>query len=295
MDKSSLTFSHFCDWHILPDAALKSMLAEIKELGVTNLVFTDPWITRILKNPDAAAFFKRTFLKNFNFFDMHAPYGECFDLACAGNGRREDMIRDHQRAMGYASDFGCRTYTIHIGAYDSVIFHKPNSEIRPLALDALEKLIPTAEKYGLVIAVENAFERSNTPDEVMYYVNAVNHPNVGCCFDSGHALVMDSWQGKGAYSAYMTNQVWSGKVENYSGAFEKMAPAIVTCHLHDNDGYSDQHLPPGGGVEKWDVLAEKILTAPRLMSIQSEAVVLNNGFALSDVVKRYRRIFPELA
>lgn len=296
MSKSDLVFSHYCDWHILPDAALKSMLAEVRELGVKNLVFTDQWITRILRDPEAMGFFKRTFLNNFNFFDMHAPFGECFDLACANRGRREDMIKDHQRAMGYAADFGCRTYTIHIGAYDSVIFHKPNSEIRPLALDALEKLIPTAEKYGLVIAVENAFERSNTPDEVMYYVNAVAHPNVGCCFDSGHALVMDSWQGKGAYGDYMTNQVWSGKVENYSGAFEKMAPSMVTCHLHDNDGYSDQHTPPGAGVEKWDILAEKVQTlAPRLISIQSEASVFRPGFAISDVIKRYRRIFPDLA
>lgn len=293
--KKRLVFSHFADWHMLPDAILASLLTEAKENGVKNLVFTDPWITRILRDPRETGFFRRV-LKDFSFTDMHAPYGECYDLACAGNGRREDMLKDHQRAMGYASDFGCRTYTIHIGAYDSVFFHKPNSEIRPLALDTLEKLIPFAEKYGLVIAVENAFERSNTPDEVMYYVEKIKHPNLGCCFDSGHALVMNSYPGKGEYGDYMKNQVWSGKVENYCNAFEKMAPAIVTCHLHGNDGFSDQHLPPGNGIENWEILAEKLLNkAPRLISIQSEATVFKNGFALSNVVKRYRKIFPGLA
>jgi sugar phosphate isomerase/epimerase len=295
MNSKNLVFSHYADWQSVPDNILKSMLSEAKELGVENLVFVDQWITRILRNPEDMGFF-RLALKNFDFTDMHAPYGECYDLACADNGRREDMIRDHIRAMGYASDFGCRTYTIHIGAYDSVFFHKSNSEIRPLALEALEKLIPHAEKYGVVIAVENAFERSNTPDEVMYYVDYVKHPNVGCCFDSGHALVMDTYPDKGAYSDYMTDMVWSGKVENYTNAFEKMASAMVTCHLHDNDGFSDQHLPPESGIEKWSMLAEKILTsAPRLISVQSEATVFKNDFALADVVKRYRKIFPELA
>ena len=290
-----LVFSHYADWYSVPDSILRSVLAEAKELGVENLVFTDKWITRILRNPEDMGFFRRV-LKNFKFTDMHAPFGESYDLACADRGRRKDMIRDHERALGYAADFGCRTYTIHIGAYDSVFFHKPNSEIRSTALDALEKIIPFAEKYGVVIAVENAFERSNTPDEVMYYVDSVSHPNVGCCFDSGHALVMDSYPGKGAYADYMTDTVWSGKVENYSKAFEKMAPEMVTCHLHDNDGFSDQHLPPENGIEKWDVLADKLLLyAPKLISIQSEATVFQNGFALADIVKRYRKIFPALA
>ena len=130
----------------------------------------------------------------------------------------------------------------------------------------------------------------------MYYVNSVNHPNVGCCFDSGHALVMDTYPGKGAYDSYMTDEVWSGRVENFSEAFESMAPAMVTCHLHDNDGFSDQHLAPGDGIENWEVLAGKLLTlAPKLMSIQSEAMVFSRGLAVTDVVRRFRRIFPDLA
>lgn len=296
MSNEKLVFSHFFDWQAIPDALFRSCLNEIYEAGVRNLVFADSWIIRILHEPQDMGMFRHLLQNKFITNDMHAPYGECYDLACADRGRREDMIRDHQRAMGYASDFGCRTYTLHIGAYDSVFFHKPNEEIRPLALDALEKLIPSAEKYGLVIAVENAFERSNTPEEVMYYVNAVDHPNVGCCFDSGHALVMDSYPGKGEYGSYMRDQVWSGKVENFSGALEVMAPAVVTCHLHDNDGFSDQHMPPGIGIEKWDALAEKLLTqAPRLISLQSEAVIFKNGYAPSDVIRRYRKIFPGLA
>ena len=75
-----------------------------------------------------------------------------------------------------------------------------------------------------------------------------------------------------------------------------MAPAMVTFHLHDNDGFSDQHLPPGNGIENWEQLAGKLLTlAPKLMSIQSEAMVFCKGLAVTDAVRRFRRIFPDLA
>lgn len=291
--EEKMVFSHFFDWSNIPDSILKSQLKEVLACGVSNLVFVDPWICRILRDPRDFGIFKYEFRNDFTFNDMHAPYGECYDLACASEGRRENMIKDHIRALGYAADFGCKTYTLHIGAYDSVFFHKPNEKLRPLVIEALEKILPAAEKYGIVIAVENAFERSNTPDEVMYYVNYFNHPNVGCCFDNGHALIMDTFPGKGAYDDYMTNEVWSGKVENFTKAFELMAPAMVTCHLHDNSGYSDQHLPPHEGIENWPELAEKLLhNAPKLMSIQSESLVFSKGYAISDVVNRFRNIFP---
>ena len=295
MSEKKVEFSFFCDWSRCPDELLTSGFAEFADNGVNNLVFVDPWITRILKEPEFVGKLRYMAKDKVRFLGMHAPYGECFDLACAENGRREALIKDHARAMAYAADFGCRTYTLHIGAYDSVFFHKPNCDVRPLALASLEKLIPYAEKYGVIIAVENAFERSNTPDEVMYYVEQVSHPNVKCCFDSGHALVMDTYPGKGEYDNYMKNDVWSGKVENYSGAFEKMAPAMVTCHLHDNNGFSDQHRIPGDGIEKWDILADKLLNhAPALQSIQTESVIFGCGVSIAATIARFREIFPGL-
>lgn len=299
MAESQLQFSYYFDWHHCPDQLLNSEFAQCRDLGIKKLVFVDKWIERLLQEPKFAAVLKLAAQSgNISFGDMHAPFGECFDLAAAGCERRNDMIKDHIRALGYASDFGCRTYTIHIGAFDSVFFATPNDDIRKLAVDSLEKLIPYAEKYDIAIAVENAFECSNTPHEVMYYVNYFNHRLVGCCFDNGHANIMAATPGKdrNLYSSYMRNTVWGGEVELCDNAFELMAPRIFTCHLHDNNGYSDQHSVPGNGNVNWEELAEKLLNhAPQLISLQTEAKVFAEGLSFSEIVKRYRKYFPVLA
>lgn len=290
--KKDLIFSYYCDWQNIPDNILTSCFSLCRDLDIKKLVFISSWCERILKEPTFVSHLRFAARNRVDFFDVHAPYGECFDLACTCRGRRDDMIKAHINMLGYAADFGCRTYTIHIGAYDSVVFQTPNEILRPLAVQTLEKLLPYAEKYGIIIAVENSFERSNTPDEVMYYVDHFKHPNLKCCFDSGHAHVMKSGKNK-VYSTSMQNFSWWGKVENYDGAFEKLASSIVTCHLHDNDGLSDQHLIPGAGSEDWQLLAENIMNkAPDLLSIQTEANIFSQQLSLVEVRDSYRKYFP---
>ncbi len=289
---------HYFSFESVPDTMLANVFAEFRDNGINDLVFSDCFARRLLREPEFFAVLKRhCFNLGMNFVEMHAPFGECFDLACASPARREQLVLDHIRCMQYAAETGCRTYTLHIGAYDSVYMHVPNEKIRPLALESLQKLIPAAEKLGIVIAVENAFECSNTPDEVMYYVDAVSHPNVGCCFDSGHANIMAPAPGKTReqYHEHMRKTVWQDNLEFYPGAFEKMAEAIVTCHLHDNDGFSDQHRMPGCGTVNWEDLAAKLLTkAPRLMSVQSEVSCVKYGNSIRQLCDTFRKIFPQL-
>lgn len=288
-----LTF--YCDWDRCPDNMLGSCFAEFRDNGAENLVFSSVWMSRVLREPSFFGFLKNVARGKIRFMEMHSVYGESYDLASMVTARREGLIRDHIRSMQYAADLGCRTYTVHVGAYDSVVDHVPNEVLRPLAVESLEKLLPAAEKLGMIIAVENAFERSNTPEEVMYYVDHFRHPNIRCCFDCGHANIMDTFPGKGAYGHYMTDTVWSGRIEHCSDAFERMAPAMVTCHLHDNDGYSDQHMPPGMGCVDWELLAKKLRNdAPELLTIQTESGIFSKGVSIRDTVERFRRIFPEL-
>ncbi len=296
---SKPVFTHFFPFEFVPDNLLSLFFAEFRDNGMKNIVFSDCFARRLLKDPDFFAVLKRLcFNTGITLMEMHAPFGECFDLACASPARREQLVLDHIKCMQYASETGCRTYTVHVGAHDSVYLHTPNEKIRPLALESLEKLIPAAEKLGIVIAVENAFERSNTPDEVMYYVESVSHPNVGCCFDSGHANVMAPAPGKlpEHYGAHMKDTVWQGNVEFYSGAFERMAKKIVTCHLHDNDGFSDQHRAPGDGTTNWSELTEKLLNqAPALLSVQSEVNCNYGNCSIRHLSESFRKLFPGLA
>ncbi|MCI5778346.1 MAG: sugar phosphate isomerase/epimerase [Lentisphaeria bacterium] len=296
---NGIVFSHFYPFEHVDERLLPSIFAEFRDNGVENLVFTDSFSTRLLKSPE---FFQR--LKaachdvGVRLREMHAPFGECYDLACESSARRPGLFRDHLTCMRYAAETGSRTYTIHVGAWDSVYLHKPNELIRPLVLEALEQLIPEAEKLDLILALENAFERSNAPTEVMYYVNTVGNAHVGCCFDSGHANVMAARPGKTQeqYGPHMLHTVWQEHIEFCTDAFELMAPAMVTCHLHDNDGFSDQHRMPGDGTVDWADLSEKLRKyAPRLRSIQSEVNTVSRGYSIRALCGKFREIFPGLA
>ena len=60
------------------------------------------------------------------------------------------------------------------------------------------------------------------------------------------------------------------KVKWENRALEKMLPHVVTCHLHDNDGSSDQHRRIGSGNVNWQHIKSLLMQAPRLKCIQSE-------------------------
>ena len=288
--------SFFYHWQNVSENMYPNVMREFHDNGVANLVVTSWLLERIIHEPYLLMTLK-TMLRNtgMRFFEAHGICSTGNDPACTDQFRRPDMIADHRRALQCASERGCRTYVIHIGAYESVYFQTPNELLRPNVIETLEKLLPEAERLGIVIAVENSYEISNTPDEVRYYIQYFNHPNLGCCFDAGHANVMASAPGK-KLEKYHPDvlDAWHGRIVQYDGALEKLAPWIVTMHLHDNDGFSDQHSLPGTGTVDWNVMAAKIRTLPRLMSLQSE---VKNGPSASWSIRRlcetFRQIFPD--
>lgn len=288
----SVPLAYYHDWGSVPTAMRNSLVNEFKANGADNFVAVCTLMAGFIKDPSCFGDFLR-FKKdnNITFTDVHMPYGEHMDLACPDRGRRDRMISDQKCALGYAADLGALTATIHIGAFESAFFQTPNSEIRPYVVDALEKLLPEAEKLGIMLLIENSFERSNTPDEVLYYLSQVNSPNLGVCFDSGHANLMEYYPGK-EYSKYFggVTHAWLDSMEYCNDALDKLLPHIVTCHLHDNDGYCDSHMMPFDGIIDWKKLMDKLKTAPRLMTMQSEVSMFRYGYSVKQQVDAFKRV-----
>jgi len=86
-------------------------------------------------------------------------------------------------------------------------------------------LVKEAERIGVTLALENVFEQG--PDTIKKLLEKISSPHFGFCFDTGHWLVFSKkrWQ------------EW----------LEALGTRLVEVHLHDNDGETDQHLPPGDG------------------------------------------------
>lgn len=291
MNLNKIPLAYYYSWSNANDTMIPNIMAEFKWHGINDLVLSNIFLQRALLEP---AFFGalRYHASNqkVNLIEAHAPYGQHFDLSCPDKGRRKRMIEDHKCAMGYSADFGSKTYTIHVGAFESIFYHTPNEVIRTYAVDTLEKLLPEAEKLGIVIAVENSFERSNTPDEVLYYIEYFNSPWIKCCFDVGHANIMapspDKVQEKYGDSL---KKAWDNNVIEYENALEKLAPHIVTCHIHDNNGYDDGHALPGTGTVDWKKTVEGLAKCPNLLSMQTE--VVTNSMAIGTLVDTFKNLF----
>ena len=287
---TQLAFYH--NWGSVQESMYDSLFNEFKANGAKDFVLVENILEGFIKNPSSFGTWLRLKHRHgINFQDAHMPFGEHMDLACPDRGRRAKMIEEQKQALGYAADLGCKTATIHIGAFESAFFQTPNSQIRPYAVDSLEKLLPTAEKLGIMLAVENSFERSNTPDEVLYYISQFDSPNLGVCFDAGHANIMEYFPGKD-YDKYFggITVAWRDSMEYCNDALDKLLPHIVTCHLHDNDGYCDSHMMPFDGIIDWNKLMTKLSTAPRLMTMQTEVSMFKFGYSVKQLIDTFNSI-----
>ena len=292
MSEKEVSLFYYYSWQYVPDVMIPNIFAEFKANGVEHLVFSHIWATRLLREPSFFAPLMTMARKaGIRLGAVHAPWGAAFDLNCSDTARRKGLIEDHKTAMAYAADAGCRTYTIHVGAYSWVMEHVPMPRLRELALDTLDKLLPEAERFGLVIAVENSYEPPNSASEVVGLISKLDSPHIGWCFDTGPACLMSPFPGKerSKYFDEINDAWWEGLVET-ADSFEKMKPYIVTSHIHDNDGYSDAHELPGRGRIDWKRQIENLRSCPRLISLQTEVRTIPGNLPVKTLAETFRAI-----
>ena len=100
-------------------------------------------------------------------------------------------------------------------------------------VELLQKLIPYAEKWDVILCVENLpFPKNpiSKVSEIKRLVRTVDHPRVKVCLDTGHAN------------------------SDIASDVRLLGDDLATLHVHDNDGCSDEHKPPYCGTVKWNEL-----------------------------------------
>ncbi|MBE6356750.1 MAG: sugar phosphate isomerase/epimerase [Lentisphaerae bacterium] len=271
MDKK-LFFNY--PWANLAEPQYYSTVREFLDNNCRDFVINDTLLAELIGSDDKVVFLKKLCKDmDVSFGEVHGLGGKGYDINTREAELRARMIPDHIKAMQIAADFGCRTYTVHVGAAQYCYEHIPMDVLRPLALETLEKLLPAAEKCGIIIAVENSFELPNSAKEVMGLINHFgDHPNIGACYDTGHANCMASAPGKtlDKYEPYFAVCWWENGVIQEDFALETMRDRIVTCHIHDNDGYGDLHGMPFDGTINWQELMPKLLSCPKMVDYQTE-------------------------
>ncbi|MBQ8943355.1 MAG: sugar phosphate isomerase/epimerase, partial [Clostridia bacterium] len=146
-----------------------------------------------------------------------------------GEANSGDVI---YRSIEAASVLGAKYLVIHpIWKDENGKIIESRSKFISVNAEAIKKLLPKAEKCGVILLSENIlWGASKDPRIIAELVKEVNSDYFGWCFDTGHAHC----------SGYKMS------------VLEKCAVVPLSLHIQDNDGTGDGHLIPGDGTVNWD-------------------------------------------
>jgi len=163
-----------------------------------------------------------------------AEYGggawrEGYTLAAADEPRRKRAVEETAAALNVATLVPYQVLVLHGGV--PAPHGRPEDNHLPALVRSLEELAPVAASVGVRLAVEVIPNVLSTAGALVDLVESeIEAGDLGICMDVGHARLM-------------------GDVVD---AIESCSGHLITTHLHDNRGRSDDHLVPGQGVVDWD-------------------------------------------
>ncbi|MEF3302984.1 sugar phosphate isomerase/epimerase family protein [Paenibacillus sp. GYB003] len=142
--------------------------------------------------------------------------------------------------------------TAHILGVPWVVFHPSNLSVdggesyeQTLEFNVrfYRKFVPILEETGVGIALENmtghrqARTYFTVPEEQIELIDALDHPLVGACWDTGHGHKMSL---------------------NQKEAIAALGSRLKATHIQDNNGTHDQHVLPYQGTIRWDEVAQTL-------------------------------------
>ncbi len=174
------------------------------------------------------------------FSQAHAPFPSWVKDKPVTN---DHMIYILEKCLMVCGYIGCPYLIVHpfFQSYEDTL---PAEEEFEINIRQYSRLIPAAKKYGVTVCLENMFTANRrkvyaaicqNPDDVNRYIDTLNEIAGEKCFafclDTGHALLVGS---------------------DIYGVIKKIGHRIETLHIHDNDGWDDQHLAPYMGRLDWN-------------------------------------------
>lgn len=168
---------------------------------------------------------------------MHAPIAREYvagqwrdgvSLAAADEARRRLALDETRATLDVAAVVPYSTLVVHCGVPEPY-GNAADNHLGSLVA-SLEELSPLAAERGVRLAVEVIPNALSTAAALVALIDSEIEAELGICMDVGHARLM-------------------GDVVE---AIETCSGHLVTTHLHDNRGRSDDHLVPGKGAIDWD-------------------------------------------
>ncbi len=294
-----IPFAHYYAFERVPAELHSVVLAEFAENGARHLVLSWPMIVNFSQDQALQKeFCGKVKAAGLEIIDSHSPWGVGLNLNDPDRSIRTSIWEKHIRFMTIAAESGAKTYTVHLESAQHLDLPEPLEELvetsTGLMCESLEKLLPTAEKCGIILTVENCFSPFSTPDQVVRCVEHFNSPHIKCCYDSGHAHYMTGGRSPEIFSDFHRRIFWRDNIIFEDHALEKMMPHVVTAHLHDNFANGDLHMCPGDGTIDWQNLIRILEKCPNLISLQSEVSAIPNCVPIARMCRTFRELLPSV-
>jgi sugar phosphate isomerase/epimerase len=184
-------------------------------------------------------------------------------------GRRTEAVDEIRRVLDLADQLPFRYLVLHMG--------HSRDEADPrryeAAFSSLERLRLFAKQGGVTITLENTPGHLAAPDKLRQFVAETRLGDLRFCFDVGHAHLGDG----------------------VMPSLEVMRDLVVTAHVHDNNGFKDEHLAPFAGNIEWaPVLAELVKVDSALVLELKEQPAYAEPAAPSVAIEAARAAFDKL-
>ncbi len=154
---------------------------------------------------------------------LHAPFMDLNPGAIDPMVRSVTQVRFRQ-LLNVAAILKPRAAVFH-AAYDRWRYSGRKDIWLDYSIDTWRKVVESASKIGLRVAVENVFDEE--PDALQMLIEKIDSTDFGFCFDTGHFNLFSS----------TSMEQW----------FKTLGRYLVEVHLHDNDGTVDAHWALGRG------------------------------------------------
>jgi sugar phosphate isomerase/epimerase len=177
----------------------------------------------------------------FSFVQAHAPSYNPLKNHISPTLGMEAMIR----SIRACKILGIRNMVTHMGFCPLFPYPSGEQENFKANADFFRLLIPELEHAQLTLCMENSCEQNMagqyfcmTARELSDFVEYLNHPLFAAAWDVGHAHIQK---------------------ENTCDAMIRLGKKLRAIHVHDNNGKSDQHLPPYTGSFDFELLKDGML------------------------------------
>lgn len=173
--------------------------------------------------------------------DLHSVHAPITDVFADGRGRRtfstaaRDIdartatLHEMQAALNIAKTIPFEFLVVHLGVPAAQNPARDDNH-REAAISSVEDILEMAGAAGVKVALEvMGNDLSTAPDLVEIIERSFEGADLGICMDVGHAHILG----------------------DVAEAIETTSEYLVTTHIHDNRGQSDDHLVPYQGSINW--------------------------------------------